>query len=179
MTSFGAVADRGLLVFGCFSLIPLATGAFMIVKGHRQRRQASRLAFTGRRTTATIVDNQMQPMSEGRMLFHPVIRFAAGDRKVVTAVPNPSPRSYVTGTTMEVAYDPADPRLVAPVDGTAGRGYLTGGLIFIGFAVVIAVVSLLIFEDAAAFDTFGDVPADAELPDGFDPGAVPDGIDGE
>jgi hypothetical protein len=116
-----------------FAALPVLGGLAMLVTGLLLRRRESGQRGAGTSVVATIVDNQSQSLANGRMVFRPVVEFRTAANKKVRAVGGgASSRSYVTGTTLPVVYDPEDPQRI--LAGTsASSKYVVGGTMLVVF----------------------------------------------
>ena len=70
----------------------------------------SRLRRDGVRATGTVVDNTMTSTPQRQLLFSPVVEFHARTGELVSApAQQRAARSWPRGSTVEIAYDPAEP----------------------------------------------------------------------
>ncbi|MEV6350569.1 DUF3592 domain-containing protein [Actinoplanes sp. NPDC051851] len=152
------VEDTGWLpLFVRFFLVgmPALVGAGIIVASLRRWFRIRTLATSGQRTTATVVDNQMESSSEGRMRFLPVVTFhTAMGQEIKTALPDMMEfRSHVTGTTVEVIYDADSPsQAVAANRPTRGISVaIVFGLIFLAFAAFAYKLTGAMFDTTSEF----------------------------
>src|SRR5690349_4396574 len=99
-----------LLIGGVWLLlcgVLVVGGLAAVVRGLRRRTAARRLLGAGVATRGVIVDNQLTSLSEGQVLFSPVVTFAGPDgAQVRTALEVRSSTSYVVGSGIDLTYDP-------------------------------------------------------------------------
>jgi hypothetical protein len=119
--------------------VPMLTGVIAVVAGAVRWRRVRRLAAIGTRVTAVVTENQHMSTGEGTR-YLPVVRFRTIDGRDVKAVLGDasSHRSHLTGTPIEMVYDPGDPRRVARAGnrGGAALAAIVVGVVFIGFGMV-------------------------------------------
>lgn len=116
-------------------------GVLTIVHGLRRGATARELARTGTRTSGVVLANQMHSGTEGGMTFSPVVRFTdSSGRDQVVAGEEGSSTSWVTGTTVQVLYDPERPDRVAVGTSRGGPvGAVVVGVVILAFAVAVVV----------------------------------------
>jgi len=154
------MTDPFNVVFLIFALVAAGIagwGLYLVVRGVLDLRRSSGLKRDGQQTTGTVVDNQVEShyrsgttggpyrASFSWLTFQPAVRFRTLDGRDIVAVgPARSRRSFVSGTTVSVLYDPGDPTKIQLLSGhgrgSGGAARLASGL----FAIV----------GAAAFLTF-------------------------
>lgn len=103
----------------------------------------SRLRRDGVRATGTVVDNTMTSTPQRQLLFSPVVEFHARTGELVSApAQQRAARSWPRGSTVEIAYDPAEPyRFV--LAGEPERGQLVANTI-VGVIVVVVMVGTMV-----------------------------------
>ncbi|AGL14344.1 DUF3592 domain-containing protein [Actinoplanes sp. N902-109] len=132
----------GVVVVG----VPLLVGMTLIVVGIRGWLRARHLAKVGSQVTGVVVDNQMQSLSDGGMLFLPVVRFRTVDgRDITTVLQNArSRRSHLANSHVDVVYDPATPDRAQRARNSSGGSVvaIVAGLVFAGFALFALMLTL-------------------------------------
>jgi hypothetical protein len=127
------------------AMIALVAAAVLIgvtwslVRAMRVESSNAALRRDGARATGTVLDNTMTSTPQRRLLFSPVVEFRAGDcRRISQAAQQSSATSWPRGTTVEVAYDPADPTRFV-LAGPPERGHLvTNALLGIAIVAIMA-----------------------------------------
>ncbi|WP_432544903.1 DUF3592 domain-containing protein [Kineococcus sp. SYSU DK002] len=112
-------------------------GLRMALRARSRSREALRLRTDGVSTTGTVVDNRITSHREHRMTFSPVVRFAVDGRDVTVVGDQVWNRSFVTGRSAQVVYDPAAPdRAHVRAEGGSflGRGF--SGVVLAVFGLV-------------------------------------------
>lgn len=110
------------VVAGLVAGVAALGGVLAIVHGLRRGATARELARTGTRTSGVVLANQMHSGTEGGTTFSPVVRFTdSSGRDQVVAGEDRSSTSWVTGTTVQVLYDPERPDRVAVGPPEVGR----------------------------------------------------------
>jgi hypothetical protein len=110
-----------------------------IVRALRAESASARLRRDGGRATGTVIDNTMTSTPQRRLVFSPVVEFLARSGEQVSAAAQQSAAtSWPRGATVEVCYDPADPRRFV-LAGAPERGRLVAntlvGLLVVGIMV--------------------------------------------
>ncbi len=161
------------VVAGLIAGVAALVGALAIVRGLRRGAADRELARTGARTSGEIVDNRVHSGTEGGMTFSPVVRFTdSTGREQVVAGEERVRTSWVTGTTVQVLYDPQRPDRVRV--GTSGSGSSVAvvfGVVFLAFAAAV-----VLGVGATVGWTGGSTGPVDVVPDGG-PGGPPPGFD--
>ncbi|MFC3987498.1 DUF3592 domain-containing protein [Actinoplanes siamensis] len=127
-----------LVVTGFLVLVPATAGLAVIISGLHCWFRAQRLARAGERAVATVVDNQVEPLSEGTTHFLPVVRFTTRTGREVRTVltDQRGNRSHPAGAQHTVAFDPDRPdTAIATVGaGTGAVGAVILGAVLLLFA---------------------------------------------
>lgn len=115
----------------------------MVIAAVRARLHEPELRRTGEVAIATIVDSRRVTSDDGRVLFHPVLKFVTERGRSVRAVGDiSSPRPFITDRTMAVVYDPRKPQTVLVGPGRS-RAYLVGAVVFGVISVILVVFALI------------------------------------
>jgi hypothetical protein len=127
-------------VVGLVVGVPVLFGLGSMLAGVRRWLRFRRMARTGERVTAVVADNQMVAGAERRVRFLPVVQFRTACGQDVRAVleDSPSNRSHLTEASIDVLYDPEDPRRVVQAGNRTGGGIaaIVVGLVFLAFGLV-------------------------------------------
>jgi hypothetical protein len=142
------------VVFTLFGGLVALFGVGLAVAGARAVARSARFSRVGIPAEGVIVDNQMESRSttgdnglppRSYLMFRPAVRFRTQQGQELTVVArNASRRSYLTGTSVAVLYDPQRPteiRLTAQRGMSAGVIPLVAGLIFAAFAVGLIIIA--------------------------------------
>ena len=106
-----------------------------IVRALRLESANARLRREGVRVTGTVVDNTMTSTPQRRLAFSPVVEFRALSGEAVSApAAQSAASSWPRGSTVEVAYDSAQPTRFV-LAGAPSRGHLVANTI-VGLLVV-------------------------------------------
>jgi len=125
--------------------IPVLVGTAIAVAGLVRVGRERRLREAGIPVTGVIVDNQMESGTSGRVSFAPVVSFRTADGREIKAVASQrSGRSYLTGTPVELRYDPDRPdRVLVDAPGAGARTAVAVGAAFAVFGLFIGAVFAL------------------------------------
>ncbi|GLY07143.1 hypothetical protein Acsp01_75220 [Actinoplanes sp. NBRC 101535] len=130
-----------MAAIGFMVLVPAGVGVAMLAAVVLRVSRARRLAASGQRAKAVVVDNRQRSWSEGRLTFAPVVQFVTPSGAEVRTVLDDMEGnvSHVAGTVFEIVYDPARPEAALRATPTGGRVATTVvfGLLFLGFAAFV------------------------------------------
>ncbi|WP_432563556.1 DUF3592 domain-containing protein [Kineococcus sp. SYSU DK003] len=130
-----------LVLVALVGLAVVAGGVRTVVRSRSRAREAARLSTEGVTTTGTVVDNRITSRHERRMTFSPVVRFVADGREVTVVGEQVWNRSFVTGRSARVVYDPRVPeRAHVRAEGGSVFGAGTSGVFLTVFGVAFLVL---------------------------------------
>jgi hypothetical protein len=123
-------------------LILLAVGAFLTIWGMAKMNERRKLLKTGIRVQGVVFRLDESWDSEGRTLYHPVIRFVTLEQEWITKKLEigTRPSLYREGEDVKVIYDPTDNERFI-IDNLSGK--ITGLLIAV--AGILIIISLIIY----------------------------------
>ncbi|MGB7964374.1 MAG: DUF3592 domain-containing protein, partial [Propionicimonas sp.] len=116
------------IIAGAFAVTLLAV-LWSTVRALGVGATSARLRRNGVRATGMVVDNALASTPQRRVLFSPVVQFRAhSGQHVHGAAQQASASSWPRGATVEIVYDPADPRQFV-LAGRPERGHRIGNVI--------------------------------------------------
>jgi hypothetical protein len=150
-----------LLAFSAsVAALVLVTVVWSLVRALREESANASLRREGVRAVGTVVDNTMTSTAQRRLVFSPVVEFRARSGESISApAQQVAASSWPRGSSVEVAYDPADPGRFVLAD-PSQRGHLVANAL-----LGLIVVSILLGSVVAMYHVWWEFRYDQGRPE--------------